>query len=330
MNRTAAGLVVTVVLCACACSSPSATPTPSPVPVPVTSGASAAPHDWIVYQPAREQGLRIARTDLGGSYYQVDGPAGVYTNPDWSPDGSAVIFTVSRGAYSAVWQVGADGGAPRQLLRCVNPCMRLLDPSFDPSGVQIALATLDLHGRGALEAYRPATGGRRVIATAAPTDFFAQPRFSPEGDRLVAELVHRSGATDGSPIVGSSLVVVDVHTGVVGRALTDPELFAEHSDWADSGVIVFDQRLTADSDATDVFTIRPDGSGLTRLTQFAATGGSGGQPSMTPDGRVLLDVQATATAEYALMTVDVTGRHIAPAVAGRAVAGVHARMATVR
>ena len=204
---------MTVVLCACACSSPSATPTPSPVPVPVTSGASAAPHDWIVYQPAREQGLRIARTDLGGSYYQVDGPAGVYTNPDWSPDGSAVIFTVSRGAYSAVWQVGADGGAPRQLLRCVNPCMRLLDPSFDPSGVQIALATLDLHGRGALEAYRPATGGRRVIATAAPTDFFAQPRFSPAGDRLVAELVHALLVYEGPEFLCEELVLMESRLG---------------------------------------------------------------------------------------------------------------------
>ncbi|GAA2154007.1 hypothetical protein GCM10009826_13730 [Humibacillus xanthopallidus] len=314
-----------------ACSGTTAvTPTPTSSSPAVTSSASVvpgAPYHWIVYQPAREEGLRIARTDGGGAYYQVDGPAGVLTNPDWSPDGSSVIFAVQRGGSSAAWQADADGGNARPLLECAAPCQGIFDPSFSPSGSEIAVAAMDRTGAATIDIYQPATGHRRMIATPARNDFFAQPRYAPGGDRLVAELFHRDGGREGSPVTGSSLVIVDLATGTAGRPLTDPLLLAEHSDWGDGGLIVFDQRLKPSSDTTDVFTIKPDGSGLTRLTRFADTGGSAGQPSWTPDGRVLFTVQSTPTAEYTLMTIDLTGRHLTPAIDGRTVAGVHARMA---
>ena len=75
-----------------------------------------------------------------------------------------------------------------------------------------------------------------------------------------------------------------------------------------------------------MFSMRPDGSHLTRVTHLADRGGSAAEPSFTPDGRVLFTAQVTPGSEYALMVTDLSGRRLDHAIAGAAVAGAHARM----
>ena len=143
-------------------------------------------HLWIVYQPAREDGLRIARTDTDGSFYQVAGPPGVLTNGDWSPDGRYIAFRVGVGDRSSIWRADADGGGARPLVECASPCAALDDPSFSPAGPDLVVAAQYLDGRGTVETVDHATGHRRVIRSPARTDFFAQPRYAPDGDGVVA------------------------------------------------------------------------------------------------------------------------------------------------
>ena len=59
--------------------------------------------------------------------YQPDGGAltplsteGYECCPEWSPDGSELLFQSRRTGLGDIWAVSADGGAPRQLIRDIR------------------------------------------------------------------------------------------------------------------------------------------------------------------------------------------------------------------
>ena len=89
---------------------------------------------------------------------------------------------------------------------------------------------------------------------------------------------------------GSAIAVISVtEEGAKPVVLTDWSMFANYPDWRPgSDEIVFSTYGLGEFQATDepsnLYTIKPDGSGLTALTSFGKAEQRATQPTWTPDG----------------------------------------------
>jgi Tol biopolymer transport system component len=91
--------------------------------------------------------------------------------------------------------------------------------------------------------------------------------------------------------LGSSIAVVKTDGSEVDapRILTEPALGGSYPDWSPDGqrIVFFAygpgwyQQTT---NATNLYTIRPDGTGLTQVTQLGENQDQAVQPTWTPDG----------------------------------------------
>jgi Tol biopolymer transport system component len=72
------------------------------------------------------------------------------------------------------------------------------------------------------------------------------------------------------------------------RILTDPAMFGNYPDWGRDGRIVFSTyplgSFQQTTKATNLYTILPDGTDLTRVTHFGEGDTRAAQPSWTPEG----------------------------------------------
>jgi Tol biopolymer transport system component len=181
-----------------------------------------------------------------GSYPEFD--------PSWSPDGMKIAFRSERSGEPEIWIMNADGTDQRRLTEG-------LSPAWSPDGSLIAFS-----GRAGLSLIRPDGTGRRVLPG---TEGGEYPSWSPDGSRiafnsnLAGDHVMYIAQTDGSKVVDLS----DVGEGW-------------QVDWSPDGRwILFTSHRDHPDNYTDVYVMRPDGSGIRRLTNNL-----GYTPAWSPDG----------------------------------------------
>lgn len=247
----------------------------------------------------------------------ADVPGIDQTNPDWSPDGKRIVFVVSDGADD-LWTVGADGSGAAMLLSCDDPCVALDDPAWSPDGTSVMYqraSVVNGLGVGTLESVTVADGTVTVWLTAPTNDFYAGVRYSPDGRQVVFEQVHATGDSIDADVEGVTLSILDLdHPETGARAITDPTLFAATADWGPNGDrIVFSALPTAGATAPDLFTIQPDGSGLTRLTTLSDEGGSAEEPAWSADGSTVYFKGTVSGEEGVLAKVSAKGGAVSPA-----------------
>jgi Tol biopolymer transport system component len=168
----------------------------------------------------------------------------------------------------AVWDT--DGTNPRRIFRADGSAMA---PQWSPDGRWIAFGA----GRFFLERVNP---GRVMIVTPDGRDArplttgsgnAGFPSWSPDGKQLVYRMW--TNAAEG-------LRIMNVADAVVRTLTTDYDNFPS---WSPKGDLIAFNRL-ANGDF-DIYTIRPDGSDLRRLT---TTEGNDSHPAWSPDGEYLL------------------------------------------
>jgi lysophospholipase L1-like esterase len=140
--------------------------------------------------------------------------------------------------------------------------------------------------------------------------------------------VHRDGTGLDSNVIGVTLSTIDITINPPAIvALTDPELFAVTADWNHAGdLIVYSALATADALAPELFTIHPDGSGLTQLTSVVSGGGGTAEPSFNQDGSAVVFVGYTSPSSAPeLLSVDLAGGTVTPAFA-KSTAAHHPRV----
>lgn len=283
------------------------------------SGGGAAANDVMVYQgDANHTVIVTIRGDgTGKSSPTDDVPGQDQTNPDWSPDGKRIVFAVSDGADD-LWTVNADGTGAEMLLACDDPCVFLDDPAWSPDGASVMyerMVVKDGAMTSTLESVDVQTGKVTVWLTAPPTDGYAGVRYSSDGTQVVFEQVHTVGTTPDAEALGVSLNVFDLrHPDRPPVVIVAPELFPATADWGpNSSTIVFAALPAAGASATDLFTVRPDGTGLTRLTNLADDGGYAAEPAWSVDGSTIYFSAGVSGEQGVLAKVSAKGGDVSPA-----------------
>ena len=185
--------------------------------------------------------------------------------PTLSPGGRSIAYRSEPQEYPELWVMNADGTGQHRLTRDGG------FPDWSPDGSMIAYASGGgPSGRSSIAIMNADASGQRRLPH---TDYGEYPSWSPDGKRI-AFSSNLSGEAkmfivdvDGSRVVDLSSV------GEGGKVAWSPDgrsiLFESHRDHPDN--------------YTDIYVMRPDGSGVRRLTRA-----NGGLPGWSPDGRYIV------------------------------------------
>jgi len=213
----------------------------------------------------------------GGDPVQVTADVAVDWNPVWSPDGRYLYFSSDRGGSMNLWRVrideasGKTSGAPEQF---TTPAQSSGFMSFSRDGRRMVYAA---HGRD-LNLYKVGFDPVREVTTGQPTTVtegstpLADPDFSPDGQWLVFN----------SHTTPQNLFLVR-SDGTSFRQLTYGGQMDRCPQWSPDGSLIAFSSVR--SGKRQIWTIKPDGTGLERRTD--APGSGARLPKWLPDGRVI-------------------------------------------
>ena len=296
------------------------------LPVPVDPG-------WIAYEARLDDRLLLFLIRPDGSdphplVPELDG--GDQSKPDWSPDGKQIVFTMADGGRESLWTVGVDGSNPQMLLECSDECAFLDDPSWSPDGGHVVYGRMANDGDraiGTLEQVDLATGTVEVLLEGEGHDFFAGPRWSPDGRSLVVEVVHRDTPTLEAEVTGETLSVVDLRGSTpTVQPLPGASADAVNPDWSPRGdLIVYAAPASPTATNNDLFTIAPTGGSPQRITFFADDGGYAAFPSFDHSSHRIVFSAVTPNSAPMLAHVDIDGDNLVNKIGQAFVSASHPR-----
>ena len=293
-----AALILSPGLTGCSVSQPSSAPTTS-------TRSSAAVQDgeeYILFQSTNTclrggpapSSICLQRSDGSGRHRVVD-KTGELLHPDWSPDGSHVVYTA---AGSEIWTAAVDGTDQKKIADC-SPfagCNGLDYPAWSPDGKAVAFT---VYNGAPLPAGPPekdelaildlASGKFKEISQTRSKELVDSPRWSPDGSRLVVQVEQfdEQGAETGAAIG------VVLTAGGVPTTITPFSAFGTSPDWSPKNdrIVFVTNDVNPAGGPVDLNLVDPDGSDLIRVKYAGSNAVQSKQPSWTPDGAHVIFVQ---------------------------------------
>jgi Tol biopolymer transport system component len=210
-------------------------------------------------------------------------PDGVTFQGDltWTPDGTRLLYSDDDKYY----MTDSNGSDPQPVdTGCADPCVRDSQFEFSNDGTKLVFIResngADGYAAPAVIATMDLATGRVVELRSSGWEGTAAPDWSPDGSRV---LFFRYGEGDSNGPVAprlSAVWLVDAN-GQNLQQVSPTDLAAEYPEWSPDGArILFE---SPDGDKRDLYTIRPDGTDVRRLT----TDGVSASASWVADGRIL-------------------------------------------
>jgi Tol biopolymer transport system component len=208
-----------------------------------------------------------------------------FENPNWAPDGSQIIFDSDFQPTATnivrIYTVNADGSG----LTAVPVAAGQFDgaPAFSPDGREISFDwdanSNPVHPQGIDIADVDGTNVRRVTKRmTTPDGYDTNSAWSPDGRWLAFVRIRTE----------SSAALFKVRVDGTGlKRLTPWSMDAGNPTWSpDGNRILFENNESSSVGRNaNVFTIRPDGSGLVQLTHFTDGQTQGRVGAWSPDGK---------------------------------------------
>ncbi len=233
---------------------------------------------WIgIVGPSDPQ--RVLFPDLLGAGYAT-----------WSLDGSEVVY--SKAGIFARPVDGRTVESSPLTVDCTPPtCVEEMSLVYSSDGSHAVAERFmgdDANPTGTAIAVTDYATGKATMLT--QSDWSAgenkRPRWSPDGTRIVFYRTERSADF---LTTGSGVWVVNVDGTGLQRLTPEGTMFGD-PDWSPDGtLIVMDSGPTDEfpNGSQDLYTIHPDGSGLTQITTHTPGTGSAA-PRWTPDGKAIV------------------------------------------
>ena len=221
--------------------------------------------------------------------------------PDWSPDGSLLVFfRCAPDVPCAIYTVKPDGSRLTRLSPACSvtgpgvetKCEDGANGAFLPDGKHVVYTratgkvrhfrTGDQIQYSAI-AVRDVSGGNlRLLVRSRPYEGdYLEPHFSPEGSRFV--YVRGNGPI--TKPAGAHALFVARADGSGVRRITPWSLDAgDNPDWSPNGKLILFRSHERGEKQSQIYVIRPDGSGMRALTRFK-TGTMVLSYSFSPDGK---------------------------------------------
>ena len=210
--------------------------------------------------------------------------SGALDQPDWSADGSAILFVARTAGGDEIWSADALGGHPKRIATCSGTCAALDDPAWSKDAGRIAYVESDIADGAVIPttsrivSVRADGSDRRLLVDGGPTELPSGPRWSPDGSRIVywrAKLgpggVLAAGAIWTMAADGSGDAVVAGTGAAAGQPDSSP----------DGSTIVY-------GDGVNIASIPVAGGTPTPITAISASAQQANTvPRWTPDGRVI-------------------------------------------
>jgi Tol biopolymer transport system component len=300
------------------------------------SSTASASSPWVAFQASLrdgqfgDDGVFLVRPDGTDQHEVATAIPGRHIHPDWSSDGHTLVFAGELGGDRTQIvrfdPLGDPTGAnARQLTACAGSCLLDIDPALSPDDTKIAYLRIDgplvtigqveLPATQKLQIATVTAGGltqvKTIFQTTTTTELNA-PRWSPDGSHLVFWTDHVNPDTGQ---VDATAVFTIAADGTRLVQVTPQSMLAGDCDWSPNGTrLVFATHplvaFNFDPVVSNLFTARPDGTGLRQLTNSTTPNDRATQAHFTPGGRIIYT--RVTPAGRTLWLIDADGSNASP------------------